>query len=110
MWDELLRAHLIRQIAQIFSRRIHRHSRPGFASAGAILIGPRDVAGAQAARRGGSEIAAVRRDHHAFCRREIEHFACCEIDARHRFVIAGNFRAEDRVPGKIVASREIDHQ
>ena len=36
--------------------------------------------------------------------------AAAKIDARLRLVVAGDFGAEDRVPGQAVAAGEIDHQ
>ncbi len=33
-----------------------------------------------------------------------------EINARLRLVVAGHFRAEDCVPGQIIAPRDVDHQ
>ena len=41
---------------------------------------------------------------------EIERLAGSKIDTRLRLVVAGDFRAEDRVPRKVVAAREVDHQ
>ena len=43
------------------------------------------------------------------CGGEIEGFGGGEIDARLRLVVAGEFGAEDGIPGKIVAPRQIDH-
>src|SRR5262249_61509631 len=91
-------------------RHIHRYRRAGLARAGAMLVWPRNVTGAQTARRRGSEIAAVRRDHHALGGREVKCLTGCEIDARFRFVVARDLRAENGIPGKNVAAREINHK
>ena len=61
------------------------------------------MGGAQAERRGGGKVAAVRRHHQAVLRGEIEGVGGGEIDARLRLVVAGEFGAEDGIPGKIVA-------
>ena len=75
-----------------------------------MLVRPRNVAGAQTTRCSGSKVIAVRRDHHALRRIEIECFARREINEWLRLVVAGNLRAEDRIPRKFVATREIGHQ
>ena len=49
-------------------------------------------------------------DHHALAGRQIEGRAGGEVDARLGLVVARGLRAQDRVPGKRVAPREIDHQ
>ena len=66
--------------------------------------------GFQPALRGGFEIAAVGRDHHALVRFEIECFRGREINAGLRLVIAGDFGAQDRVPMQMIAAREVSHQ
>ena len=52
----------------------------------------------------------MRGDHHALLRLEIERLACSKIDTRLRLVVAGDFRAEDRVPGKFIPAGKVDHQ
>ena len=108
--DKRLNTELVGEFAQIPSRRINGHRRLRFAGAGTVLVRSRNVAGAQSTRGGGRKIAAMRRHHHALCRFKIERLASGDINARLRFVIAGDFRAEDCVPGKIIAASEIDHQ
>ena len=66
--------------------------------------------GAQSQFRGGGKIVAVRGHHHAFARLEIERRAGGEIDARLRLEVMRDLGAEDRVPRKIIAAGEIDHQ
>jgi len=75
-----------------------------------MFVGPRNVAGAQPALGGVRQIAGMRGDHHAIAVRKIKRLAGGEIDPRLRLEVAGNLRAEDRVPGKAVAPGEIDHQ
>ena len=89
---------------------VDRHRRRRLAFARAMLVRACDVPGAQPALRRVREIVAVRRDHHAIAGRQIERLAGGEIDPRLGLEVAGDLGAEDRVPGKIVAAREIDHQ
>jgi hypothetical protein len=58
----------------------------------------------------GLKVIGVGRDHHAVGGRQVESIAGGEIDARLGLVVARDLRAEDRIPGKIVAASEIDHQ
>ncbi len=99
-----------RQLRQILRRDIDLHRRLRLAGVRPVFVDARGVRGAQAAFGGGIEIARMRGHHHALRGRQIERLAGGEIDARLRLVVAGDFGAENGVPRKLVAAREIDHQ
>src|SRR5258707_14425735 len=104
------RAELGREILQIRRRDVDGHRGSGFSPARPALIRSRDVTGAQPAYGRRLKIIAVRSDHHAIGGLQIEGLARGEIDGGLALIVARDFRAQDRVPGKIVAAREIDHE
>jgi hypothetical protein len=65
------------------------------------------MAGLQAERLGGREVTAVCGTHHHLRRLEIESLARRQIDLRLRLIALGDLGTEDRVPGEVVASRDV---
>jgi hypothetical protein len=66
--------------------------------------------GAQAAGLRRRKVGAMRRNHHAGFGRQIEGLGRSEIDARFRFIIAGELGAQDCVEEKSVAAGKIDQK
>ena len=73
-------------------------------------VGARNVRGAQPAACGGSQVVAVGGHHHDFRRLEAERFGCGQVDHGLGLVVAGDLRAQDRVPSEVVAPRQIDQE
>ncbi|HVJ72198.1 MAG TPA: hypothetical protein VM531_11950, partial [Sphingomicrobium sp.] len=75
-----------------------------------MLVRAGDVPGAQPVLRRMRQVVGMRGDHHAVAGRQIKSLAGGEIDPRLRLEIAGDLRAEDRVPRKTVAAGDVHHQ
>src|SRR5262249_12345570 len=103
-------AELGREILEINGRDVDRRLGSGFSDARPVLVWPCDMRRAQPAFRRRQKIVGMRGDQHALGWRQVEGLAGGEIDARLGLVVAGDFRAQNRIPGKIVAASEIDHQ
>src|SRR5204863_9398636 len=103
-------AELGREILEINGGDIDRPLGSGFPDARTVLVRPCDVRRAQSAFRRGHKVVSMRGDQHALGGWQVEGLAGGEINARLGLVVAGNLRAQDRVPGKIVAAGKIDHQ
>src|SRR6516164_2041788 len=99
------RAELDGEILEIRRRDVDRRLGSGFPDARPVLVRPCDVSRAQPAFGRFQKIVGMCRDHHAVAGRQIEGLAGGEVDARLGLVVARDFRAQDRVPGKIVAAR-----
>jgi hypothetical protein len=108
--DEFSDSKFTREVGKIGAGKIYWHSGRTFTRAGTVFAWARNVSRAQAARGSCSQIVAVRGNHHALRRLQIESLACGKIHTRLRLVIAGDLRAEDCVPRKIIVARKVDHQ
>src|SRR5262245_17951390 len=108
--DDASRTEFRSELLQIRRREVDGYRWSGFSDAGPALVRSRDMAGTQPALGRRLKIVAVRSDHHAVSGRQIERLTGREIDARLALVVARDVCAQDRVPGKIVAAGEIDHQ
>src|SRR5215831_6460396 len=88
-----------------FARRLHV-----FGLSRAVLARPRHEGRAQTdgARRG--EVAVVGGDHHAFARRQSQERGRRQVRLRLRLVVAGDLRAEHRIPGKAAVLGHVHHQ
>src|ERR1700677_4452359 len=75
-----------------------------FGSASPLFFGPCSPGRATWAVRRACAVAAVGGHHHAIGGLEVERLDGVEIDARLRFEVAGDFRAQDGVPAEIVAA------